>query len=31
VPAGQGATWTIVDKDPKLVYRVRASLANSPD
>ncbi|MBB4515587.1 hypothetical protein [Paraburkholderia fungorum] len=31
VPAGQWATWTIVDKDPKLVYRVRASLANSPD
>ncbi|WP_153134279.1 hypothetical protein [Paraburkholderia agricolaris] len=31
VPAGQWASWTIVDKDPKLVYRVRASLASSPD
>ncbi|MEZ0606216.1 hypothetical protein ACAX43_29435 [Paraburkholderia sp. IW21] len=29
VPAGQWASWTIVDKDPNLVYRVRASLANS--
>jgi hypothetical protein len=29
VAAGQWATWTIVDKDPNLVYRVRASLANS--
>ncbi|MEI7291895.1 hypothetical protein WCQ02_07100 [Paraburkholderia tropica] len=27
VPAGQWATWTIVDHDPKLVYRVRANLA----
>ncbi|TDY24964.1 hypothetical protein B0G81_5413 [Paraburkholderia sp. BL6665CI2N2] len=26
---GQWATWTIVDKDPNLVYRVRASLADS--
>lgn len=30
VPAGQWTSWTIVDKDPNLVYRVRASLANSP-
>jgi hypothetical protein len=29
VPAGQWASWTIVDKDPNLVYRVHASLANS--
>ncbi|MFL9913913.1 hypothetical protein PQR75_00580 [Paraburkholderia fungorum] len=29
VPAGQWASWTIVDKDPNLVYRVRASLAKS--
>ncbi|CAM2147630.1 hypothetical protein [Paraburkholderia tropica] len=27
VPAGQWVTWTIVDHDPKLVYRVRANLA----
>ncbi|WP_144143989.1 hypothetical protein [Paraburkholderia sp. BCC1884] len=27
VPPGQWATWTIVDKNPNLVYRVRASLA----
>jgi hypothetical protein len=30
VPAGQWATWQIVDKNPNLVYRVRASLANHP-
>jgi hypothetical protein len=30
VPAGQWATWQIVDKNPNLVYRVRASLANNP-
>jgi len=30
VPAGQWATWQIVDKNPTLVYRVRASLANHP-
>ncbi|PRX34257.1 hypothetical protein B0G75_102287 [Paraburkholderia sp. BL18I3N2] len=29
VATGQWATWTIVDKDPNLVYRVRASLADS--
>lgn len=29
VPAGQWTSWTIVDKDPNLVYRVRASLADS--
>ncbi|MFB9124835.1 hypothetical protein E2553_12030 [Paraburkholderia dipogonis] len=29
VPTGQWATWTIVDKDPNLVYRVHASLADS--
>lgn len=29
VAPGQWASWTIVDKDPNLVYRVRASLANS--
>ena len=29
VPAGQWVNWTIVDKNPKLVYRVRAGLANS--
>ncbi|WP_341313630.1 hypothetical protein WN982_20035 [Paraburkholderia sp. IMGN_8] len=29
VPAGQWTSWTIVDKNPNLVYRVRASLANS--
>ncbi|MFM0735004.1 hypothetical protein PQQ52_31465 [Paraburkholderia sediminicola] len=31
VPAGQWASWTIVDKNPNLAYRVRASLANSPN
>jgi hypothetical protein len=30
VPAGQWTSWTIVDKDPNLVYRVRANLASSP-
>ncbi|MFL9867643.1 hypothetical protein PQR67_26010 [Paraburkholderia fungorum] len=30
VPAGQWTSWTIVDKNPNLVYRVRASLANNP-
>ncbi|WP_144111198.1 hypothetical protein [Paraburkholderia sp. BCC1886] len=30
VPAGQWASWTIVDKNPNLVYRVHASLSNSP-
>ncbi|HEY1996778.1 hypothetical protein [Paraburkholderia sp.] len=30
VPAGQWASWQIVDKNPNLVYRVRASLANNP-
>ena len=29
VTPGQWASWTIVDKDPNLVYRVRASLADS--
>ncbi|MFP3563889.1 hypothetical protein [Paraburkholderia sp. SIMBA_030] len=29
VPAGQWTSWTIVDKNPNLVYRVRASLATS--
>ena len=29
VPAGQWTGWTIVDKNPNLVYRVRASLATS--
>jgi hypothetical protein len=28
VAAGQTASWTIVAKDPNLVYRVRASLTN---
>jgi hypothetical protein len=28
VPAGQWATWQIVDKNPTLIYRVRASIAN---
>ena len=28
VAAGQWASWTIVDKDPALVYRVRANLTN---
>ncbi|WCM20042.1 hypothetical protein NDK50_00740 [Paraburkholderia bryophila] len=27
--AGQWASWTIVDKNPNLVYRVKASLANT--
>ncbi|MEW9581355.1 hypothetical protein [Paraburkholderia sp. DGU8] len=27
---GQWASWTLIDKDPNLVYRVRASLADSP-
>lgn len=27
LPAGQWVNWTIVDKDPTIVYRVRASLA----
>nr|WKF58004.1 hypothetical protein HUO10_002500 [Paraburkholderia busanensis] len=31
VPAGQWASWTIVDKNPNLVYRVRASLATPSD
>jgi hypothetical protein len=30
VPAGQWVAWTIVDKDPTLVYRVRASVATNP-
>ncbi|CAE6780263.1 hypothetical protein [Paraburkholderia haematera] len=30
VPAGQWTSWTIVDKNPNLVYRVRASLSSSP-
>ncbi|EIF28883.1 hypothetical protein BCh11DRAFT_04308 [Burkholderia sp. Ch1-1] len=29
VAPGQWASWTIVDKDPNLVYRVRANLADS--
>jgi hypothetical protein len=29
VPASQWTSWTIVDKNPNLVYRVRASLASS--
>ncbi|SOE65109.1 hypothetical protein SAMN05446635_2623 [Burkholderia sp. OK233] len=29
LPPGQWVSWTIVDKNPNLVYRVRASLANS--
>jgi hypothetical protein len=29
VPSGQWASWTIVDKDPNLVYRVRANLEES--
>lgn len=28
VPVGQWTSWTIIDKDPTLVYRVRASLTN---
>ena len=30
VPDGQWVTWTIVDKDPTLVYRVKASLVTNP-
>lgn len=30
VPAGQWVSWQIVDKDPSLAYRVRASLAPQP-
>jgi hypothetical protein len=30
VPAGQWATWQIVDMNPNLVYRVHASLASNP-
>jgi hypothetical protein len=30
VPPGDWTTWTIVDKDPNLVYRLRASVANNP-
>jgi hypothetical protein len=30
VPPGDWTTWTIVDKDPNLVYRMRASVANNP-
>jgi hypothetical protein len=30
VPAGQWASWTIVDKNPNLVYRVRANLTPAP-
>jgi hypothetical protein len=30
VPAGQWASWQIVDKNPSLVYRIRASLADHP-
>ncbi len=30
VPPGAWSTWTIVDKDPNLVYRLRASVANNP-
>ncbi len=29
VPPDQWTTWQIVDKDPSLVYRVRASIANT--
>ncbi|HEV3424692.1 MAG TPA: hypothetical protein VG105_13125 [Paraburkholderia sp.] len=29
VAAGQWATWQIVDKNPSLVYRIRASLASN--
>jgi hypothetical protein len=28
-PAGQWASWTIVDKNPNLVYRVRANLTDT--
>jgi hypothetical protein len=30
VPPDQWTTWQIVDKDPNLVYRVRASVASNP-
>jgi hypothetical protein len=30
LPAGQWTTWQIVDKNPNLVYRVRASLTPNP-
>jgi hypothetical protein len=30
VPAGQWVTWQIIDKNPSLVYRVKASLASNP-
>ncbi|WJF90187.1 hypothetical protein QS306_00375 [Paraburkholderia bonniea] len=30
VPAGQWATWTLIERDPALVYRVRAGLAQQP-
>ncbi len=30
VPAGEWVTWPIVDKNPALVYRVRATLATNP-
>ncbi|GJH34184.1 hypothetical protein CBA19CS91_15525 [Paraburkholderia hospita] len=30
VPPGDWTSWTIVDKDPNLVYRLRASVANNP-
>jgi hypothetical protein len=29
VPPGDWATWQIIDKDPQLVYRVRASVASN--
>jgi len=29
VPAGQWVTWQIVDRNPNLMYRVRASLASN--
>jgi len=29
-PGGDWTSWTIVDKDPNLVYRLRASVANNP-
>jgi hypothetical protein len=30
VPAGEWATWQIIDKNPSLLYRVHASLAGNP-
>lgn len=30
IPVGQWVTWPIVDKNPTLVYRVRATLAANP-